>query len=139
MELTENDVPICKVLFNEETHAMALAMYGDRAKEIYNYVCDKGFQGKDFFGYREGIFWRMMLLRQPLADFFFDNNLINFGCLDAHDICYILKWSSVCGKIWDSGRFDSYLDKLKDWSIEWILAESPISDKIKASGKLKIP
>ncbi len=37
MELTKNDAHICRILFDQSTHDMAIAMYGDRAKKIWGY------------------------------------------------------------------------------------------------------
>ncbi len=138
MELTEYDVHICRVLFNKETHPMGIALYGDRAKEIYKYVCKEITCQDDFFGCREGIFWRMVLFRQPLADFFFDNNLMDFSCFNGFNIACIFVWSPICEKIWDSGKLDPYLYKLNLDEICYIFEEYLVKYKIKASGKIKL-
>lgn len=38
MELTEEDIEICKLLFNEETHQLAIELYQERAKVIFEFV-----------------------------------------------------------------------------------------------------
>ncbi len=135
MELTQDDVPICRILFNEDTHAMALAMYGERAREIYEYIHTSHFH-KDFFKYPIGDAFEKILRKEPLASFFFDNNLINFSFLSGDDITYPLIYSPICEKIWDSGSLDLYLYKLDGYYIYRILTISPICDKIWNSGKL---
>lgn len=37
MKLTKKDAHICQILFDQSTHDMAIAMYGDRAKKIWRY------------------------------------------------------------------------------------------------------
>ncbi len=135
MELTQDDVPICRILFNKKTHAMALAMYGDRAREIYSFICGDILKGNDFFEYETGVAFEI-LRKEPIASFFFDNSLINFSYFCDVDICFIFKWSTIVEKIWDSGELDNYLYKLHGFNIYKILANSPICDKIWDSGKL---
>ncbi len=137
MELTQDDVHIFRVLFNKETHAMTIALYGERAKEIYNFVCDKVLFD-DFFRYRMGCALEFMLREKSTASFFFENNLIDFSCFNNYDISSILIWSPICEKIWDSGKLDPHLHKLNDDYIKWIFEDSSLRNKIKASGKLKL-
>ncbi len=138
MELTKNDVHICRILFNKETHPMALAMYGDRAKEIYEFVCKKVLGDYDFFDHKIDLTFYKILTHKTLANFFLENDLVNFSCFDSMYIHYILVNSPIKEKIWDSGRFDSYLYKFSNAHANRLLDESPIADKIKASGKLKL-
>ncbi len=135
MELTQDDVPICRILFNKETHAMALAMYGDRAREIYSFICGDILKGNDFFEYETGVAFEI-LRKEPIASFFFDNSLINFSYFCDVDICFIFKWSTIVEKIWDSGELDNYLHILGGYEIKMILIKSPMAEKVWDSGKL---
>lgn len=166
MNFTEKDVPICKMLFNEATHEMGMLMYGERAKEIYKFVCTSHLY-KDFFDYPIGDAFERILRTEPLASFFFDNGLFIFDSFSGGDITCLLIYSPICEKIWDSSQLENYLHRLtgfyiyriltaspiceKIWdsdlldpyfnkldktNLELLLAESPIADKIKASGKL---
>ncbi len=137
MELTQDDAHICRVLFNEDTHDMALAMYGDRAEKIYNSISNKALGGKDFFFFRVGDAFERILREEGIANFFFEHSLVDFYCFNWEDICWCLIYSPIADKIWDSGELDPNLNKLDDFSIERLLDESPITEKIKASGKLK--
>ncbi len=136
MKLTQDDVPICRILFNKYTHDMAIAMYGERAKEIYKFICNTVFEGHDFFGFDKGETFKWLLYEEPTASFFFDNSLINFSYFCDVDIYFIFRWSTIVEKIWDSGELDNYLYKLHGFNIYKILANSPICDKIWDSGKL---
>lgn len=139
MRLTQSDRHIYRVLFKKDTHDMALALYGERAKVIYHYIRRIALHRKGFFEYiRVGHAFEEILEQEPSASFFFDNNLIDFGCLGGSDIHGILKWSPIAEKIWDSAKLDAYLNKLDAYHIKLLLEESPIKDKIKASGKLSL-
>ncbi len=133
MELTQDDVPICRILFNEGTHAMALAMYGDRAKEIYKFVCE--IIGGNFFA---DIKWcSCFILRSKLiSKFFFENNLIDFSVLSENHVKDILHFSPIAGKIWDSSKLDFCLEKIGKWHAKELLVHSRLSKKVWESGKL---
>ncbi len=137
MKLTQDDAHVCRVLFNKDTHAMALAMYGDRAKEIYKFVCDTIDINVEFF-FQGGIGDRFerILRHESLANFFFGNRLIDFSSLTHDDIrCFFLK-SPISDNILTSGVLNSYLHKINGFDIYVILALSPICEKIWNSGKL---
>ncbi len=138
MDLTKDDVHICRVLFNKDTHAMAIALYGDRAREIYKYICYATLGSSDFFQYRIGSAFEKILYQDPIASFFFDNGLIDYSLFSNGDIYNLIMRSLIAEKIWDSGKLDAYLYKLEDYHIRWILSLSYIRDKIKKSGKLKL-
>lgn len=137
MKLTQDDVHVCRILFNKDTHAMAIAMYGERAKEIYKYVCKKVLGDTDFFKFEIGDALENIIRKEPLASFFFENNLVDFSCFNGIDIRYILNESILAEKIWDLNLLDNFLWKMGTYDIHYILIESPICEKIWDSGKLE--
>ncbi len=107
MELTQDDVHICRILFNKETHALAIALYGDRTKEIYHYVHNKALF-IDFFEHRLGTAFEQILIEKSTASFFFDNGLVDFSCFTGGDIVFVLNYSPIADKILDSGELNPY-------------------------------
>ncbi len=128
MELTKDDAPICRILFNKETHAMALTMYGDRAKEIYGYI-RKEIIRVDFI---DSIGWAtyLILSDERTCDFFFMNNILDYSKLEGLSIKQLLIESPIAEKIWESGKLNPYINKLDWWDFSTVLTKSPITEKI---------
>lgn len=83
-----------------------------------------------------GTIFEVILKKESVASFFFDNNLIDFSCFNGDNLYYILARSPISEKIWDSGVLKPYLNKLTYNHILRLLGYSPIQEKIKKSLKL---
>ncbi len=132
MELTKYDVHICRILFNKDTHDMAVALYGDRAREIYKFICNAVFEGHDFFQDTEWSFFKI-LIDERTCNFFFENNLYS---LVSWNFMYSLSNSPIADKILNSRQFDSYTNRINGDIVREILTNSPVLDKIWDDGKI---
>ncbi len=115
---------------------MAFALYGDRAKEIYDFFCEKILSRRDFFEYKLGDILNYMLREEKIANSFFKYNLIDFHSCSSVNVHYLLRCSPSYEKTWDSGVLDPYLYKLNGVQIRQIFNEFSNAEKICDSGKL---
>lgn len=97
MELTKKDVPICKMIFTESTHEMGMLMYGERAKEIYGFVCNTVLGRYDI---------HEILTRCPVAEKIWDSGKLDpyLHKMDKLDVQWTLMYSPIADNIYFSKK-----------------------------------
>ncbi len=134
MKFKKSDAHILRILLNQSTHAMAIAMYGDRAKKIMTYI-KRVTHSNDYFEDTSFNLCWLICSDKKNANFLLDNDLININQIVDSDLSFLFK-TSIAEKLWDSGKLDPHLDRINGRGISEILTDSPIAEKVWDSGKL---